>query len=399
MVVAILSDAPTLTTGFGVTTRRIADALSCNGHEVACFGLKATPEDVGDGLAYRVWPAEQGGHWTETLGEFLTVIKPRVVLLNMDAYNATECVDACRSAGWDGPVVSYVVFDGLPVSGYYLGTQRSCDAVLASSHAAADYLRASGVRVAGVAPPGVDGTVFRPPRAPTVLRERAGLADTTVVGVFATNTERKQIARVLAAFPAMQAELRGSRLALYLHCRPTGHWRLADMATDLGIADRVLFPAPTSFDERRGVPTAGGDTPSAVLSPGPTGTLPHSLSYVDRLNSCDVIINVPHSGDVEQVILESQACGVPLIHTDDNGVMAEAVGGGGVRLAARDVGVGRAGQRLHHVAPDDITAAAVRLLGDPVLRADMIRAGFENASSYNWMALEEGVCALIAPYV
>jgi hypothetical protein len=46
----------------------------------------------------------------------------------MDAYNAVECVEAVRAAGYAGPVVSYVVFDGLPVGRHYLDAQRSCDA-------------------------------------------------------------------------------------------------------------------------------------------------------------------------------------------------------------------------------------------------------------------------------
>ena len=36
-----------------------------------------------------------------------------------------------------------------------------------------------------------------------------------------------------------------------------------------------------------------------------------AISYVDRINCCDVIVNVPHSGDIEQVILETQSCNVP----------------------------------------------------------------------------------------
>src|SRR5205823_4446672 len=100
MTIALLSDSPTLTTGFGVTTRRIATALVHRGHSVSCFGLKATPSDVSNKSDYDVWPAEQGGHWTESLGSFLAAVKPTAVMLNMDAYNAVECLDACRSAGW-----------------------------------------------------------------------------------------------------------------------------------------------------------------------------------------------------------------------------------------------------------------------------------------------------------
>lgn len=109
MTVAILADAPTLTTGFGVTSRRIADALHGVGWEVACFGLKARPGDCAGHTPYLIWAAERGGHWTDSLGDFFTTTRPRLLLLNMDAYNAVECLGAIRSAGYRGPVASYVV--------------------------------------------------------------------------------------------------------------------------------------------------------------------------------------------------------------------------------------------------------------------------------------------------
>jgi len=395
VTIAILSDAPTLTTGFGVTTKRIAAALHEAGWNVACFGLKARPEEVIDSTDYHIWPAERGGHWTDSLGQFLAVMRPRLLVLNMDAYNAVECLDAIRAAGWSGPVVSYVVFDGLPVGKYYLNAQRSCDAILASSHTAASYLRDSGLQVVGVAPPGVDQSVFAPYSDTASLRRQLRLADTTVIGVFATNTERKQIARVLSALPAVRDELATSRILLYLHCRPTGYWRLADIAYDLGVGENVIFPAVSAFDEMRGVPTSGRWAASTAEA-RPDGVLAPEVPYVDRINCCDVVVNVPHSGDIEQVILEAQACGVPLIHTDDQGVMAEAVGAGGVLLRACDVGIGRTGERTHHIAPADIAEAIVLTVRDQALRARLRRAGLENARQYTWAALETGVCNAVA---
>jgi hypothetical protein len=124
-MIAVLSDSPTLTTGFGRTTEVIAQALHDDGHQVACFGIKARPEDVGQ-TPYRVWPAEQGGHWTRTLPEFFQATRPRCLVVNMDAYNAVEVITAARTASYDGPVISYVVFDGLPVGDHFLAVQRSC---------------------------------------------------------------------------------------------------------------------------------------------------------------------------------------------------------------------------------------------------------------------------------
>ncbi|WP_055494459.1 hypothetical protein [Streptomyces sp. TP-A0356] len=401
MTVAILSDSPTLTSGFGRTTGHIAGALARAGHAVACFGIKARPDDLRAGLPYSVWPAEQGGHWTDTLPEFFASIHPDVLLLNMDAYNALECVEVCTRAGWHGPTVSYVCFDGLPVSPTHLDAQRSCAAVWATSREGAAYLESEGIAVAGYAPPGVDPEEFRPSADREALRVHAGLTDASVVGVFATNTERKQVARAVAGFAEAVRRLPGRDLRLYLHCRPRGHWNLRELAALHGVGDRLLFPSAGDFEEQRGVLTAGTAAHSGTAgTEGTTGLpyLPADFSYVDRINVCDVLLNVPHSGDVEQVILEGQACGVPLLHTDDEAIMSDAVGTGGILLPAADVGTGRIGQRLHHVSPHVIGVALAELIDDPMRRAALRTAGLANAASYPWSALENAALSMVAPY-
>ena len=80
----------------------------------------------------------------------------------MDAKNALERVTRCHAAGLTAPMVSYVCFDGLPVSRKYLDAQRACAAVWATSGPGAAYLMAEGIPVAGIAPPGVDPAEFPP---------------------------------------------------------------------------------------------------------------------------------------------------------------------------------------------------------------------------------------------
>ncbi|MFC8532441.1 hypothetical protein ACFUJY_00555 [Streptomyces sp. NPDC057249] len=396
MTVAIFADSPTLTSGFGRTTSHIAAGLVRGGHDVACYGIKARSSDIPAGLPYAVWPAEQGGRWTDTLPEFFRTVRPDVLLLNMDAYNALECVELFRQAGWTGPTVSYVCFDGLPVSSTYLDAQRSCAAVWATSRTGAAYLESEGIAVAGYAPPGVDPQEFRPATDREALRAHAGLADASVVGVFATNTERKQVARAVAGFAEAVRLLPGRDLRLYLHCLPQGHWDLRELGRRYGVGDRLLFPSTDGYDEQRGVRTSGPG--SRGEGPGGLPVLPASFSYVDRINVCDVLLNVPHSGDVEQVIIEGQACGVPLLHTDDEAIMGDAVGKGGVLLPAADVGIGRLGQRLHHVAPQVIGEALADVLADPARVSALREAGTANAAAYPWSTLEDAALAMVSPF-
>jgi hypothetical protein len=78
--------------------------------------------------------------------------------------------------------------------------------------------------------------------------------------------------------------------------------------------------------------------------------------------------------------------------------MAEAVGAGGVLLPASDVGIGRLGQAIHHVAPVDIAEALVRLLTDEGLREQLQTAGFANAARYGWNVLESAACSMVSSY-
>ena len=221
------------------------------------------------------------------------------------------------------------------------------------------------------------------------MREHAGLSGTTIIGVFGTNTERKQTPRVLHAMPEIIRQLNGTPVLLYLHCRPLGYWRLADIADDLGIAEHVLFPS-AAFDEARGVRTIQVAPESS--DPALKERSLAALSYVNRINCCDVIVNIPHSGDIEQVILEAQSCDVAIVHTDDGGIMAEAVGSGGLLLPAQDVGTGRCGERIHHVAPSDIAEAVTSILLDDQQRTTLRKAGLANAALYTWAPLRDAVC-------
>ena len=206
----------------------------------------------------------------------------------------------CHAAGLTAPMVSYVCFDGLPVSRKYLDAQRACAAVWATSGPGAAYLMAEGIPVAGIAPPGVDPAEFPPLPDKLGLRRAINLRCRFLVGVFATNTERKQLPRAIAGFAAAAAVLPEADPYLYVHCQPDGYWDLTELARRYGIADRVIMLDSSEYSEARGIP---------LTNPGAQGASINDLGYADRLALCDAVVNTPYSGDVEQVILEANACG------------------------------------------------------------------------------------------
>ncbi len=99
------------------------------------------------------------------------------------------------------------------------------------------------------------------------------------------------------------------------------------------------------------------------------------------------------------MILEAQACGVPLVHTGDDGIMSEAAGSGGVLLRGRDVTTGRCGERIHHIAPSDIADAVVSILRDEQLRSTLRKAGLANAARYTWAPLQDAARDIIGRFL
>ncbi len=79
MKVAIVADSPTLTTGFAVTTNRIARALTAADHEVVYFDLKAYGEILDRSeYPFRIWTIaiDFGSPWGNLLRRFLDYEKP-----------------------------------------------------------------------------------------------------------------------------------------------------------------------------------------------------------------------------------------------------------------------------------------------------------------------------------
>jgi glycosyltransferase involved in cell wall biosynthesis len=307
----------------------------------------------------------------------------------MDLYNLREVISYCDAGGWRGPTSALITPDGLPAYDDYVAVLRRLNRCVVTTETCRQYFVSCGIPVSMVAPPGVERDVFKPLVHRDRLRRAAGLADRFVVGVFGRNCERKQQPRVLLAL----ATFADSEVVVYFHCQKRGHWYLDELAQDLKLTDRVFFADLES--EVRGVAYLASVTgPQFAWTIGETGAalkMPESYSYVERLNCCDLIVNPAHSGDVEHIIIESQSCGVPLAHTDDGGIMTEAVGNGGILLRSIDKSWGRMGERIHLVDPEAISEAIRSVKDDLQLRQQLRERGFDNVQQFSWSRLREAM--------
>jgi D-inositol-3-phosphate glycosyltransferase len=167
--------------------------------------------------------------------------------------------------------------------------------------------------------------------------------------------ERKGVGNVIEALPAVpDAELviAGGPAVEELPGDPE-YRRLAALADDLGVADRVRF---TGRLERSDVPRL--------------------------LRSADVAVCAPWYEPFGIVPLEAMACGVPVVGSAVGGLLDTVVH----ELTGLHVPPRR---------PDRIAEAVRRLLADDALRAELGRAGAQRTRSlYGWDRVADGVLAV-----
>ena len=204
--------------------------------------------------------------------------------------------------------------------------------------------------------PGADLSLFRPGSA-LASRRRLGLPEDAFVVLFAGRVQPlKGPDIVLRAAASLDPSLQ-SRLVVAFVGGPSGTevgapGRLASLAAELGIADRVRIEPPCPQEEL----AAWYRAASVVMVPS-------------------------HSESFGLVALEAQACGTP--------VVAAAVGG--LRTAVRD---GASGVLVDGHDPSSYAAVLTRLAGSPEMLASLSRGAVAHASAFGWGATADGLISV-----
>jgi len=222
----------------------------------------------------------------------------------------------------------------------YRMTRRCVDLLIANSHAGAEF----NERVVGypssryrVVHNGVDTARFAPADADALRAELGIAAGEQVVGMFASFKQQKNhplffraAARVIEKFPRTRLLLVGDELYAGMHGSDAYKRDVLDLVERLGLRDRCIFAGNQDAVER-------------------------------YYPVCDITVMSSHFEGTANAVLESLACGVPVVAT-------------AVSDTAMILPDGRAG---YVVAPDDETAMSERigaLLGDVQLRSRMAQA-------------------------
>jgi D-inositol-3-phosphate glycosyltransferase len=203
--------------------------------------------------------------------------------------------------------------------------------------------------------PGVDLSVFRPAPPALALRRQLGLAPDAIVLVFAGRIQPlKGPDVVLRAAASLLADCPwlADRLVVVIVGGPSGSevgapGRLAKLAAELGIADRVRLEPPCPQPE-----------------------------LADWYRAADIVLVPSHSESFGLVALEAQACGTP--------VVAAAVGG--LRTAVRD---GVSGVLVEGHNPAAWARVLAGLLSSPGRLAELGRGAVAHAAAFDWPATAE----------
>ncbi len=384
MRVALISDSPTLPTGFARTTRALVKALTDIGHEVSCFGLGGLGEKF-DPTLYRckIWPAgENNEESNETFSHFMASEKPDAVLINYDLVATLRWLELLGKVAPAVPVISHLIIDGLPVYPGILRLLNRCVAILAATECARRQVAEAVSPPVYCLPHMVNCEKFHPWKGAEIVK-RALFPDSLVVGVIAQNRSRKQLVQTIHAIRLLRDA--GRDVVLLLHTNRIGGLRfgghpLRKIVESFGVEDIVHITETHKRTDAVAEDAAGASSRFGVSL---NVKQLDALTVTERLNLCDVVVVASAYGGFEYVIIEAQSCGVPVCVTDDGASMMEVAGNACEPLQPSLFEFTDYGAKIWKIAPETIATAISKIADDPGRRQALQAAGLQNAKRYD----------------
>lgn len=239
MKVLIHSNAPWTQTGYGRQCAHLARQLKELGHDVAIsafYGLSGAPI-AWEGMT--VYPAGQANYGTDVLPHHAANHQADVIITLMDFWKLMPCAGALRNFR----VLAWMPVDCTPLGRPDLEALNATGAQpVAMSMFGARQLADAGFAPLYV-PHGVDLEVFKPPADRKALRQELGIDEFFLVGICAANTDafRKAWPEQFQAFKIFSDLHDEARLMVHSVARSNNGFPLDQLATDIGIADKVIF--------------------------------------------------------------------------------------------------------------------------------------------------------------
>lgn len=290
------SNAPYAPTGYGNQTGLMCAHLPQHGHEMAVlanYGLSGTKLNIG---GVKIYPNGRAQHSNDIVQAMADDFEADVIVTLYDAWP----LSFATLPGPHTPWVAWAPVDHETVPPPVVESLQKAQAVVAYSRHGQQALKEAGID-AHYIPHGVDTNLFNPgdgAEAQAAARKEIGFpAEAFVIGMVAANTgypSRKCIPEALAAFAEFQAD--HPEALLYLHMRTD--------ASNQGVDVNAIIKSL-------------GLTRSVLLCDQFQLQLGYPAGYMANLyRAFDVLLNPSRGEGFGIPILESLACGTPVIATD-----------------------------------------------------------------------------------
>lgn len=369
MKILCLGDSPFHFTGFGVVNRVAHNTLMAAGHRlVTLAGLEADEHEVPDGHVF----IPSGIGTMDVMGWALV---PKVIEEHQpDAVHIIG--DPATVTTWllheeikRLPVVAYMPIEGEPLNRIWTKvweTKPDIKFITCSNYGVcvmADAGYAVPMAYHGVGP---EFQRYEQDRR-EAYREAVGWDGKFIVMNVAANVRRKQWPRLFEAIGLLQK--RHPDIYLYAHTKAFNNFYLGghdlpQLAEQIGVADRVIFP---HFTDSWEIPLNGQTEPGLV----------------DLYNMADMFVLPSQVEGFGLPLAEAMACGLPVV-TTDHAAQAEVVNGAGKLIPVHDWEWNQSHQKYANVHPRDIADAIERVYRNPEIRRQMSRKSLERARAFSW---------------
>lgn len=313
MKVLIHSNGPHVPSGYGKQARLAGRILRDLGHEVAysCLsGLSGQPLKW-DG--YTLLPGGMYDYSPDTIVPHALTMGADLVIPIMDFHKLAPAAQQWRQALDAHPMTmaAFIIADCIAENGGPSMLDQQTLPMFGAHPVAISRFGNARLEALGYGPDEfpysylphcVDTRVFKPPADRQAARDELGTPGDFVIGIMAANSDgiRKGFQIQMAAFQRFARKHKDAYLALFTIADSANGLPLAQMASDLGIAERTVF-MPT-YEQ------VAGMAPDELVAAW--------------YGSLDVLSMCSYGEGFGVPLIEAQACGTPVVATDGS-AMAE----------------------------------------------------------------------------
>jgi glycosyltransferase involved in cell wall biosynthesis len=289
MKIVMMSDSPTVATGYGRVMKMLAQSFHDSGHEITVVGWGYTGEE--HSFPYKIIPCDtaRDRYGEDIIANFIRSEQPEILFTLGDPW-MTEYLPKLeeRSAvTW----INYFPLDGYPIPPNWHDWIKNADVPVLFSEFAKNLVSQTLKIDAPMIYHGVDTNVFCP-LDKAIVKEEFGITGKFVVGTVARNQPRKNLPALVKAFSDFAKNKDDVMLYMHTQVRDVG-WNIDELVERFQLNHKAFTTA--EFTALKGVPD----------------------DELNKIYNCFDIFVLPTMAEGFGLpIVEAQSCGIPVLVTD-----------------------------------------------------------------------------------